>query len=166
MHNKSVQNVQNYLECVGGYQGKMNLEGKKKKITKDYILISFKPKFLLVILIEIQDSRIYADLGKLLCGNLVTQTCSLPLSCMKPKPRNLCRWLSELEYSSSRVEENNWKMFGRYLGWSLHASLVSGGLCCRCQSGHSPSLALGLYHLSCLCRPVLAKPSSLWKHIH
>lgn len=82
MHN-SVQNVQSDLECVGGYQGEINSEERKKKLQKGYILILSKPKrFLLLIFIVIQGRRISVDLGKLLHNNLVTQT-FLPLSCMK-----------------------------------------------------------------------------------
>lgn len=34
MHNNSVQNVQSDLECVGGYQGEINSEERKKNYKK------------------------------------------------------------------------------------------------------------------------------------
>lgn len=46
MHNKSFQNVQNDLECVGGYQGEINSRGDHKK---GYILILSNPKKILFV---------------------------------------------------------------------------------------------------------------------
>lgn len=63
MHNSSVQNVQSDLECVGGYQGEIKSEERKKKYKKGCILILSKPeRFLFLIFIVIQDRRIFADL--------------------------------------------------------------------------------------------------------
>lgn len=56
MHNNSVQNVQNDLECVGGYQGEINSEERKKKLQKGYILILSKPE-------KIPFARFYCDSG-------------------------------------------------------------------------------------------------------
>lgn len=55
MHNNSVQNVQSDLECVGGYQGEINSE-ERKKIQKGYILILSKPE-------NIPFAHFYCDSG-------------------------------------------------------------------------------------------------------
>lgn len=55
MHNNSVQNVQSDLECVGGYQGEINSE-ERKKLQKGCILILSKPK-------KIPFAHFYCDSG-------------------------------------------------------------------------------------------------------